>query len=382
MTATLPASDVTVDDRELVERARAGDRSAFSELYERHVTSVTNVARSRVGHEDADDVVQDAFVKAWERIEQLRDGAAFGGWVRAIAVRVSVDVHRRGSRTVLSDELADGAALGLAADELLVRHEDAQELHSRLADLSVRDRQALWLRDGLEAPIPEVADRLDLTEGSTRVMLSRARKRLRAAYVALVTGVLGLRGLRQLGSRAPVMVAASALVAVPLLLGPGLGDDVADPSPRTETSPRATRRVSVPSPSSSGEPAEAPTAARSTDGTVPAAPVPSPTARTSESSPTVTPVVDGPVAIEQRPAPEGEQAISIEGEDGQGEVVGADVFAGTVSEVVSGVTGPDDEEDEDESDPGESASESDEDAGGSSDGEPRRERCVLLCDDD
>src|ERR1700738_3233134 len=90
---------------ELIAAARAGDRGAFGHLYARYARMVHGIALMRLRQQDADDVVQEVFVRALEQLRTLRDLQAFGGWLTAITRHVIVDTSRRTRRTVeLEDE--------------------------------------------------------------------------------------------------------------------------------------------------------------------------------------------------------------------------------------------------------------------------------------
>src|SRR5580765_4076516 len=86
----------------LVRDAQRGDREAFAQLYERFARMVHGVVLARVARTDVDDVVQDVFMTALDRLGDLRDPAAFGGWLAAIARHRATD-HAR--KTVTTDEL-------------------------------------------------------------------------------------------------------------------------------------------------------------------------------------------------------------------------------------------------------------------------------------
>jgi RNA polymerase sigma factor (sigma-70 family) len=173
-------------ERELVERAVEGDRRALDELLQRYEPTISRLCRARLrSPDDAADAVQETFERALTRLHQLRSPDAFGGWVCTIAARVCADHGRRRSRerwTALSVDEPDVSAL---PDEVVEAAEDSHRVHRALQDLAPRDRQALWLRHGVEAPIAQIAAELGVTEGSARVLLTRARHRLRAAAAGL-----------------------------------------------------------------------------------------------------------------------------------------------------------------------------------------------------
>jgi RNA polymerase sigma-70 factor, ECF subfamily len=155
----------------LVRAAQAGDRAAFAELYSRYVRLVHGIVRARVAHLDVDDLVQDVFMTAMQRLPSLRHGAAFGSWLAAIARNRAVSHHRRALPTsgVEPDTLA-----GAPRDDA-----DALAVMAAIRGLPDAYRETLTLRlvEGMTGP--EIAACAGLTEGSVRVNLHRGMKLLR-----------------------------------------------------------------------------------------------------------------------------------------------------------------------------------------------------------
>src|SRR6476646_5832506 len=89
-----PAGQAAEDGR-LVRAAREGDEGAFSRLYDRYARVVHGLLMARVARDDVDDLVQDVFLTAWRRLNDLRDPAAFGGWLAMIASNRASDFLRR-----------------------------------------------------------------------------------------------------------------------------------------------------------------------------------------------------------------------------------------------------------------------------------------------
>ena len=165
-------AEETEDAEHLIAAARAGDRAAFGRLYERYARMVHGVALVRLRSQDADDVVQEVFVRALEQLHTLRDLYAFGGWLAAIARHVSVDLLRR------TPERAD------LEEEPSMRAPQHPALEARRALDAVRAlpeayRETVMLRlvEGLTGP--EIAERTGLTPGSVRVNLHRGIQLLR-----------------------------------------------------------------------------------------------------------------------------------------------------------------------------------------------------------
>lgn len=178
-------------DAELVTAARAGDDRAFAALVARHETRALTVARALVRHaHDADDVVQDAFVRAHRNLDLLADPARFGAWLGRVVVGVAIDwlrAHATERRLVLAD---GGVALATApavddAHAAIERRERAERVLAAVHALPERYRVPLSLYhlDGLSHA--RIADTLGVPAGTVRSLVTRARERLRADLASL-----------------------------------------------------------------------------------------------------------------------------------------------------------------------------------------------------
>jgi len=169
-----------IDDiAHLVEAARGGDRSAFGELYTRFARTVHGILLARGARWDVDDLVQDVFMIAMQRIATLRDPGAFGAWLAAIARNRATDHFRR---TPLTIQVA-------LTDEVAGRMDpDRTEALAALAVIKTlpeayRETLVLRLVEGMTGP--EIAVRTGLTPASVRVNLHRGMKQLRERLEAL-----------------------------------------------------------------------------------------------------------------------------------------------------------------------------------------------------
>jgi RNA polymerase sigma-70 factor, ECF subfamily len=193
-------SDLSASDRRhrpsLITRARRGDREAFAELVAPYAPTVYQRARRLTGNPaDAEDVSQEAFLKAWSRLEQFsgqEDDTAddFRAWVSRIAANTSIDVlrQRRDGKIVSLEERRDANAETLGSgiparddnpEERYARRELSRILAAAIVQLPRDLRQACLLRDVLHYSTQEVADRLDISIMAVRLRLFRAHRRLR-----------------------------------------------------------------------------------------------------------------------------------------------------------------------------------------------------------
>lgn len=165
-----PAAAEASEDVQLVAAARDGDRAAFGELYGRYARMVHGILLARVPFDEVDDLVHDVFLLALRRLGALREPAAFGGWLAAIARNRSNDFYRRARETT---ELTDDCA-GRGPTEL-----EALAALAAIRTLPEAYRETLILRlvEGMTGP--EIAARTHMTPGSVRVNLHRGMKQLR-----------------------------------------------------------------------------------------------------------------------------------------------------------------------------------------------------------
>ena len=173
---------------DLVVRARDGDADSFSGLIRRYERTALSVAYSILGNADAaGDVVQDAFLKAWQRLKDLKEPAHFATWLCGIARNLAIDLHRRGRFMKGSVDAAGPDALSLAdpresADPLeeLGRRERRERVGAALESLDDVTRPAVVLRyyDGLSSK--EIGKILNMSPAAVDMRLSRARQQLKS----------------------------------------------------------------------------------------------------------------------------------------------------------------------------------------------------------
>jgi RNA polymerase sigma-70 factor, ECF subfamily len=176
-----PSKDKNPDDRDLVSRARRGDREAFTQLIVQYQVPLYNMALRMVGgREDAADISQEAFLRAWEKIRTLRD-APFKSWLFQIAVNLCYDHFRRGRRYGVmpeDDQASNVIGLGIVTPDPQ-EHAEASERH-RLVRESIEAlehdmRVAIVLRDVNGMAYDEIAGVLRVPLGTVKSRIARAR---------------------------------------------------------------------------------------------------------------------------------------------------------------------------------------------------------------
>lgn len=167
---------------ELVTRARGGERDAFDELVRRtHADTYTLAFRLTGNEEDAHDVVQEAYLRAYRGLKRFRGDAQFSTWMYRITANCANTLTSRRSRH-RHDELPDTVAdtdlerdPAARADALALR----EALEEAMEDLSPRLRAVVVLRDVYELPHEDIALELGISETAAKVRLHRARHQLK-----------------------------------------------------------------------------------------------------------------------------------------------------------------------------------------------------------
>jgi RNA polymerase sigma-70 factor (ECF subfamily) len=157
----------------VVVAAAGGSREACGELYRRFSRAVHGVLLARVPREDAEDLVQDVFIHAFARLGELREPAAFGGWISAMARRKAVDRFRR--QPAAMDPLPETLAAPDRPDVVAEAHAALEAIQS--LPEAYRETLVLRLVEGFSGP--EIAALTGLTPDSVRVNLHRGFRLLR-----------------------------------------------------------------------------------------------------------------------------------------------------------------------------------------------------------
>ncbi len=177
------------DDAPLIAATLAGDSAAFGQLVGQYQDRLYNsLVRVLGSAEDARDIVQDAFVQAYLKLNTFRGSSAFYTWLYRIAFNLAMSHARKQRPTASLDqakagfggEPVDGAG---PPDANLAQRERVEMVHAALASLSDEYRQILVLRELEGCRYDEIAEILDLPAGTVRSRLFRARLQLRDQLV-------------------------------------------------------------------------------------------------------------------------------------------------------------------------------------------------------
>lgn len=182
------------DDRAWVDAARAGDTEAFNRLLRRHQRTVyRSVYRLVRDADEAQEISQEAAVRAWENLDRFRGDAPFAGWFSRIAIHLALNRLRERKKFVRpEDEEQHEAVLDRAESKSqsplsnLLKREALDALTRAMAELPEEFRIPLSLRVYNEFSYEEIAQALDLPLGTVMSRLFRARERVAARVRALL----------------------------------------------------------------------------------------------------------------------------------------------------------------------------------------------------
>jgi len=158
--------------------AASGDQRAFERLYRQHVARIHSLARRMLGADgDSDELTQDVFVRAWERLGTYRGEAAFGTWLHRLAVNAILNWRR--SEASSRGRVDDGVDAELLEGARQAAGEDL-DLEGAIRRLPPGARQVFVLHDVQGFKHEEIATMTGVTAGTSKAQLHRARMLLRA----------------------------------------------------------------------------------------------------------------------------------------------------------------------------------------------------------
>ncbi len=198
-TGVAPAAATEAGDAELVSRALAGDREALRALHDRHRSAVARVARAFavLDSDDADDVVQEAFVRAFASLPKLTQPSRFGPWVLTIARNRALSrLARKRAGERLAEDLGREAEV-LAEDVAAVPDPDAgaelevvRRIIAEMAEGSEKETVRLFYVEG-ELSAREIAVRLGVGKSAITMRLERFRAKVKRRVLAEVARLRG-----------------------------------------------------------------------------------------------------------------------------------------------------------------------------------------------
>lgn len=178
-----------VDDRELVERARHGDAAAYDRLVRRHLGRATSIARRLLGNvEDAEDLVQEAFIRALDRIATYDATRAFGPWFYRLLINTGLNARKARALRAAEPERSDVPSRSANPLELAERSELRERFATALASLPPRQRLVVSMFEVDSLSTAEIAEALGITPETVRWHHHQARQTLREALAVFKDG--------------------------------------------------------------------------------------------------------------------------------------------------------------------------------------------------
>ncbi|QDT62143.1 ECF RNA polymerase sigma factor SigW [Stieleria bergensis] len=176
---------------ELIDRALAGDRSAFSELVQRNQERLFASMMQVTGSpEEAEEVVQEAFIRAFIKLDSFQKNSQFFTWIYRIAFNSALTRQRKKRAKISLDQIREEKGMEVVGDhatvdEPMLRDERVQMVRQAIDTLTHEHRQILILREMDEFAYEEIAEILQISIGTVRSRLSRARNQLKLAIESM-----------------------------------------------------------------------------------------------------------------------------------------------------------------------------------------------------
>ncbi|MDW8106605.1 MAG: sigma-70 family RNA polymerase sigma factor [Armatimonadota bacterium] len=190
------AADPLLTDEQLAAKARAGDTSAMEELYLRYRQPVFRmVYRSTRNIEEAEDIVQDVFLKAFERLHTFREQSRFSTWLMRIALNLCTDRARMRQRRHLLVEREVEHRLAWSHPkppdplECARQHAFEEAFYTALNQLPVHHQQLIIMRDLEEMDYEQIAEILGVSVGAVKLRVMRARRAFKAKLEPLLRAI-------------------------------------------------------------------------------------------------------------------------------------------------------------------------------------------------
>jgi RNA polymerase sigma-70 factor (ECF subfamily) len=173
-----------ISNSELVKKSQLGDRSAFEQLVLRHQELVFSLAYKLTGNREmANDVAQEAFIRAWKAIEKFRGDSTFSTWIYRITVNTAWTLRKKAKKhnTLNIDETYEPIVIDEKKDpEMVAINSDLSSVLSKaLNNLPVEQRIIVELKNIEGRSHKEIADYLDISVTAAKVRLHRAHQKLR-----------------------------------------------------------------------------------------------------------------------------------------------------------------------------------------------------------
>jgi RNA polymerase sigma-70 factor (ECF subfamily) len=178
----------TAEDDQMVKAVRMGDVEAFGGIVQKYEKPIFNLMYRTTGSRDeAADLTQDAFLRAYDKLHTYRLGHKFYPWLHALSMNVARDFLRSRQRQVeTADYNTENAGRMTWSDSSAAaeadRSADSERLHHLLRTLSINDREAVLLRFRDDLKMKEIAERLGLSLSGAKMRVHRGLEKLQKAW--------------------------------------------------------------------------------------------------------------------------------------------------------------------------------------------------------
>lgn len=199
---TLSNRRMDKSETEAIRDVLAGNRDAYRVLMDRHFCSVSRVAFRITGNEaDAEEVAQEAFLRAYNKLPSFRQDSAFATWIMRIAMNTAINLVERRKRDLSyhAPRIEDGpsnnnhtvrvADRQAGPEGILLNREAVSLRHAAMAELTPMERTAFTLRHMEDVPMAEIAVALNVTSNSAKQAVFRAVSKLRRSLAPVAGGL-------------------------------------------------------------------------------------------------------------------------------------------------------------------------------------------------
>lgn len=164
---------------DILDRCRNGEQKAYYEIYKLYSKAMFNICFRIVGSQEmAEDVLQEAFVNAFQNLKSFQGKSSFGAWLKRIVVNKAISYLRKNQleMVMMEDNMEVADAEGINEDELVLKIESVREAVQRLPN-GFRVVFSLYLLEGYDHK--EIAEILEISESTSKTQYSRAKKKLK-----------------------------------------------------------------------------------------------------------------------------------------------------------------------------------------------------------
>jgi len=178
--------DAMREDTSIIEAILDGEESAYTQLVQKYRSMVYSLAyRYTHNHQEADDLTQETFIKAYQKLKTFRGDASFKTWIMRIATNLSINLKKSGRISKDSGQEPQDffAASSCSQEARLLQSERNRELYAAIARLPPKQKETLMLKTFEQMTCKQVAEVMQCSVGTVKANVFNAVKRLRSLLV-------------------------------------------------------------------------------------------------------------------------------------------------------------------------------------------------------